>query len=279
MDTENNQNENLAEVQQAINQFVPIIRSFAVGRYAVAISGSYGRGTHDRQSDLDFRLYADDIPATFDEMGAAIREAQEACNSWGIKVDDFWPRKISDIDAALEKLCAGQIEGKYPVWTVWGYQLLPDIYNQQAIEDPDGIVVNWKMRLREYSPKLKQAVLRKHLGSLQYWRKDYHYASKVQRDDVVFAAGLSTKLIHDIVQILFALNETYYVGDGQNLEYVSGFRHHPPEVVRQIREILYPCSSENTLAKQRQMLLELIDDVERLAASLGYAVERWAGLS
>jgi predicted nucleotidyltransferase len=273
------QEEAFAKIQPVIDQFLPIIRSFAVGRYAVAISGSYGKGTHDSSSDIDFRLYADDIPATFAEMGAAIQEPKEEWGRKGIKVDDFWPRKISDIDLTLEKLCGGQINTKYPVWTVWGYQLLSDIYNQQALEDPDSIVVNWKMRLCEYPPKLKQAVLRKHLGSLQYWRKDYHYASKVQRDDIVFAAGLSTKLIHAIVQVLFALNETYYVGDGQNLEFVSDFRYQPPEVVRRIRESLYPCPSENTLAKQRQMLLELIDDVERLAASLGYAIERWVGLS
>lgn len=271
--------EAFAGIQPVIDQILPIMRSFAVGRYAIAIGGSYGKGTHDSSSDIDLRLYADDIPATFAEMREAIRKPKEEWGRKGIKVDDFWPRRISDIDAALEKVCAGNIEGVHPVWTVWGYQLLPDIFCQQALEDPDGIVANWKIRLREYPPKLKQAVLSKHLGSLRYWRKDYHYASKVQRDDVVFAAGLSAKLVHDIIQVLFALNETYFVGDGQNLEYVADFRYQPPEAARRIREGLYPSSSENAIAKQRQTLLELIDDVERLAASLGYAVERWAGLS
>jgi len=40
-------------------------------------------------------------------------------------------------------------------------------------------------------------------GTFLYWRHDHHYASKVQRQDVVFLAGLSAKLVHDVVQVLF----------------------------------------------------------------------------
>jgi hypothetical protein len=38
---------------------------------------------------------------------------------------------------------------------------------------------------------------------------------------VAFLAGMSSKLVHEIIQILFALKETYYVGDGANLTFVE----------------------------------------------------------
>jgi predicted nucleotidyltransferase len=279
MDTENSGRDAFSEIQPVIDQFLPIIRGFAVGRYAVAISGSYGKGTHDRSSDIDFRLYADDIPATFAEMGEAIRKPKEEWGRKGIKVDDFWPRKIGDIDTAIGKWLEGNIQADNHVWTVWGYHLLPDLYHQQAVEDPFSIVAGWKTRLGAYPPKLKKAILDKHLGSLLYWRHDYHYASKVQRQDVVFLAGLSAKLVHDVIQVLFALNETYYAGDGQNLDYVLRFPHQPPDAAKRIRDCLYPLSTESVFVDQQTTLLELIDDVERLATSLGYVAGRWVGLS
>ncbi|HEX2906578.1 MAG TPA: nucleotidyltransferase domain-containing protein [Phototrophicaceae bacterium] len=264
-----------AAIQPVIAEFLPILRSFAIGRYAIAISGSYGKGTHDGRSDVDFRLYADDLSATFAEMGQAIRQPQKAWGRKGIQVDDFWPRKIGEVEAALEKWLNGDSTADNHIWTVWGYHLLPDLYHQQALADPDAIVANWKTRLAVYPPKLKQALLDKHLGVLQYWRHDYHYANKVQRQDVVFLAGLSSKLVHALIQVLFALNETYYVGDGQNLEFVARLPQQPPQAVARLRASLDPANLED----QRKTLCELIDDVEHLAATLGYEHQRWNPLA
>lgn len=276
---ETNEKEGLTSIQPVLDQLLPIIRRFAVGRYAVAISGSYGKGAPDSRSDIDLRLYADELPATFAEMGEAIRQPKEAWGRKGIRIDDFWPRKIGDIEAALDNWLAGKPQVTHPVWTVWGYQLLPDLYYQQALEDPYAIVAGWKTRLQVYPPPLQKALLDKHLGSLRYWRHDYHYASKVQRQDVVFLAGLSVKLVHDIIQVLFALNESYYVGDGYNLAYLSRLPHQPPDVANRLQTILYPSPDADMFAEQRNTLLALIDDVDQLATARGYAVDRWIGLA
>ena len=276
---ETNEQAVFMNIQPVLDQLLPIIRRFAVGRYAVAISGSYGKGSHDSRSDIDLRLYADEIPASFAEMGEAIRQPKEEWGRKGIKIDDFWPRKISDIEAALDNWLAGKPQTSHPVWTVWGYQLLPDLYFQQALADPYAIVADWKMRLQVYPPPLQKALLDKHLGSLRYWRHDYHYANKVQRQDVVFLAGLSVKLVHDIIQVLFALNESYYVGDGYNLAYLARLPHQPPDVANRLQTILYPPSSAEMFAEQHNRFLALIDDVDQLATARGYAVDRWIGLA
>ena len=276
---ETNEQAVFMNIQPVLDQLLPIIRRFAVGRYAVAISGSYGKGSYDSRSDIDLRLYADEIPASFAEMGEAIRQPKEEWGRKGIRIDDFWPRKIGDIEAALDHWLAGKPQVSHPVWTVWGYQLLPDLYFQQALADPYAIVADWKMRLQVYPPPLQKALLDKHLGSLRYWRHDYHYANKVQRQDVVFLAGLSVKLVHDIIQVLFALNESYYVGDGYNLAYLVRLPHQPPDVANRLQTILYPPSSAEMFAEQRNMLLALIDDVDQLATAHGYAVDRWIGLA
>ena len=266
-------------IQPVLDQLLPIVRSFAVGRYAVAISGSYGKGTPDSRADIDLRLYADELSAPFAAMGEAIRPVKEAWSQQGVKIDDFWPRKISDVEAALDNWLAGKPQVIHPVWTVWGYQLLPDLYHQQLLEDPHAIVAGWKTRLALYPSPLQKALLDKHLGSLRYWRHDYHYANKAQRQDVVFLAGLSVKLVHDIIQVLFALNETYYVGDGYNLAYLARLPLQPPDLANRLQAILYPPVSAAMFVEQRNGLLALIEEVDQLATARGYAVDRWVGLA
>lgn len=266
-------------IQPVLDDLLPIVRSFAVGRYAVAISGSYSKGTPDSRADIDLRLYADELSAPFAEMGAAIRPLKAAWGQQGVKIDDFWPRKIGDVEAAMDNWLAGKPQIIHPVWTVWGYQLLPDLYHQQPLEDPHAIVAGWKTRLAVYPPPLQKALLDKHLGSLRYWRHDYHYGNKVQRQDVVFLAGLSVKLVHDMIQVLFALNETYYVGDGYNLTHLAPLPVQPPDLANRLQAILYPPSSAAMFADQRNGLLALIDEVDQLATVRGYAADRWVGLA
>jgi hypothetical protein len=151
------------------------------------------------------------------------------------------------------------------VWTIWGYYLLPDIRGQAIVEDPFNVIGGWQQRLQVYPPRLKKAILDRHLASVRYWRNDYHYRNKLERGDVVFAAGLTSRLVHDLIQILFALNDTYYIGDGRNLETVEGFALAPAEFTRKVRAILYPPPADDILGAQHAALVSLIDEVTQLA--------------
>ncbi len=95
------------------------------------------------------------------------------------------------------------------------------MYNQYVIDDPHGVLAAWNRLLTPYPLALKQAVINKHHSSLRHWRQDYHYANIIERQDPVFLASLSARLIHDVMQVLFALNETYFPGDGANLVYAE----------------------------------------------------------
>ena len=103
---------------------------------------------------------------------------------------------------------------------------------------------------------------------MRFWRVDYHYRSKVERGDRVFSAALTSRLVHDMIQILFALNEIYYVGDGQNLDFVRKFRIVPPGFPEKVEEVLYPPAGDNRLDVQYRMLGALIDEVVQLAEKI-----------
>ena len=254
-----------------IAECLPLIRALGIGRYAIAIGGSRGKGVADRRSDFDFRLYCDEFKGGDEYYWQTPEWARfvAAVDKWraeGLEIDHVWMRTFGDIEAALQPWLEGEIRPAPLAWTLWGYHLLPDLYHQQIIEDPFGIAAEWKERLRVYPPKLKQALIAKHLGSMQYWRNDYHYANKAVRGDVVFLVGMSAHLVHDIMQTLFALNETYYVGDGSNLEFACEFAILPQDFPRRVELALYPAAAEDRFVQQRLTLIELIDDVERLTA-------------
>ena len=264
------QDHSVARIQAVIDECLPLLKALAIGRCAVTIGGSHGKRTFDTRSDVDFRVFCDEVAG-----GSAILETEawqvfcRVVDRWraqGIDIDYCWVRTIGEIDAQLDAWLSGQVAPEERVWTLWGYHLLTDIANQMVIDDPDGIIAAWQARLKPYPRALQQAIIRKHMGSLNYWRTDYHYANKVERRDEVFLAGISARLVHDMMQVLFAINETYYVGDGNNLHYVEAFAIQPADFAARVRAILYPPPSENVLVEQYQAICALIDDVAPLAA-------------
>jgi hypothetical protein len=254
----------LPQVQAVIEEFIPICRHLAGDQpYAIAVSGSLGKGTWDARSDIDFRLYTRNELATKAEhpgMWDEYRDAEQRWKARGVIIDGIWPRTTAEIDTAIDAWCSGTIVPWHLVWTIWGYHILPDMYHQSIVEDPFNIILAWKQRLDVYPPKLQQAIMKKYGQSLRYWREDYHYAHKVDRGDVVFTAGMSSKLVHEIIQILFALNETYYVGDGSNLDFCRTFQLQPDSLAQRVTDILYP-HPPDALHTQYQLLCSLIDDV------------------
>jgi len=88
---------------------------------------------------------------------------------------------------------------------------------------------------------------------------------------VVFLASLTVRLVHDLIQILFALNETYYAGDGNNLVFVEHFEHVPVGFVERVHTVLYPGTGDGALEEQYRQVCALIDETVALVQDLGQA--------
>ena len=48
-------------LQAVIDECLPVLKALAKGRYAVIIGGSLGKGTADYRSDVDFRVFCDEV--------------------------------------------------------------------------------------------------------------------------------------------------------------------------------------------------------------------------
>jgi len=233
------------------------------GRYAVTLGGSFGKGLSDINSDYDFRIYYD-TRVQEEHWNRIMTELDECIQRWdeiGIKIDGIWARNISQTNDALDEWLGGKGQPEVHVWCVWGYHILTDIFNQVILEDPYGVAMVWKERLGVYPASLRNHLIAKHASSLRYWRSDYHYKSKVVREDTVFLASITARLVHDMMQILYALNGAYYPGDGMNLAYAKHFTVLPESFSERINTILYPYSSTGVFLVQYENLIKLIDDI------------------
>jgi len=251
-------------IKELIENCLPMIRDLKKGRYSITIGGSIGKGLSDSKSDVDFRLYADGF---IDDMyGEGYTEVRKHMAYWaerGLLIDGVWLRTISEIDESLNRWLAGEIIPEPLDWAIWGYHLPTDIYNQQIIEDPNGIAQGWKTRMNPYPAALKNALINKHMNSLKYWRSDYHYKNKAERGDIVFLASLTARLVHDIMQIMCAVNNIYYPGDGHNLSVAGKFSVKPDDFEKRIEYILYP-ENPNKLSSQYSAVIDMISSIEKI---------------
>ena len=255
---------------EAVNEIAdslrPTIQSMVDGRHGIAVSGSIGKGTNDKRSDFDFRLYYDAFAEgqPTKDGWRKIREIIEMWRERGRVIDGVWPRSIAEIDAKLDTWYGGNIVPDDLEWAIWGYYLPTDIHNQHIIDDPDGVLTAWRERLSTYPAALKCAVISKFLSFIRYWRDDYHYENKVIRQDTVFAFGLATKIIHATVQLVFALNEHHFAGDGKNMAFISGMELVPDHFEQKVNDILYCAKGPADLTIQREKIVALINEVDQL---------------
>lgn len=257
--------------KELLDDFLPVFRKFSgTEKYSITLCGSHGMGIADQKSDFDFGIYYEK-PAVKEVRRQAYKETQRLIKKWklkGIVVDDVWPRTYAEVDEEVDKWLAGNGTAETFVWTIWGYNILTVIYNQQVIEDSCGKIAEWNERLSLYPKELKVSIISKHSASLIYWRNDYHYLNKVHRKDVVFLASLTTRLIHDMMQTIYAVNEVYYPGDGMNLKYTEQFELKPERFEERIADILHLTGTEDEYESQYEKLVGLIDDVLKLTKEM-----------
>lgn len=250
--------------KEMLNEFLPVFRKLAGTEvYSITLGGSRGKKAADQNSDFDFAVYYEE-PAKKEVGQLAFQEIHDLVSKWKLKnvlIDGPWARTYLEVDEQLEMWLTGKGKLEPYEWTIWGYNILTAIYNEQIIEDPYGRVAGWKERLLVYPEVLKESIIKKHASSLTYWRNDYHYRNKVHRKDVVFLASLTARLIQDIVQVIYALNEFYYPGDGMNLKYSEQFDCKPEKFEERITDILHTGESAEAYEIQYKKMTGLIDDV------------------
>jgi hypothetical protein len=124
----------------------------------------------------------------------------------------------------------------------------------------------------DYPPKLRETILGNHLRAARFWPENFHYRSAVARCDAIYAAGIVHQVVHNLVQVLFALNRTYFPGDKKLDIALEHLEVKPAGFTERIQRLLLPGTGRDrdTLDRQRTELIELTRQVEELVKKTTY---------
>ncbi len=257
-------------------------------RHGIAFGGAHAKGFADEASDLDLYIFAPAIAT--DEARSRLVEAltDSPPRSWSAPGDftqagtDFvfrgqrvevWLRNTSLIEQTLDECERGIVKQDLVTWTVMGFYnhcALSDIAHMRVLDDPDGMLAQWRRRVGVYPQRLGASIIEKHLAAARFWPHNPHYASAVERCDVLYVSGIVQQVAHNLAQVLFALNRVYFPGDKKLAAALDALPHTPPQIGARMSALaaLTVPPTVASLTAQRHALQMLLAEVEALTGRL-----------
>ncbi len=278
-------------VEGIVSELLPLVREFARGHYAIALGGSHAKGTADDDADVDLYLFAHTVLPNDERtrIASAFSSEIDSIRSWGDDAPfwnagtDFrfrghnvecWLRDIGHIERSIAECREGVVRREFVTWTTTGFYnhcCLSDLTVMVPLDDPFDIIARWKSQVATYPPRLRQAIVNQHLAAAEFWPENFHYLSAIERQDVIYATGIVQQVVHNLVQVLFALNEVCFPGDKRLDVAMAHLPRQPPKLCERIRALLWPGTPATTqvLRQQRESLRSLLGDVRDMAAQAG----------
>lgn len=267
-----------------VDALLPLLRRFCRGEYGIALGGAHAKGVADAASDVDLYVFARQV-LTNDERTRLCAELSgaRAIVSWG-EIEPFsqagtdfylgphkvecWLRNADHMAATIADCQAGVIRHDLVTWTVMGFYnhcALSDLNKMIPLEDPNGLLAGWQAEVREYPPKLRAAIIAQHLRAARFWPGNFHYLSAVERCDVIYVTGIVQQVVTNLIQVVFALNRTYFPGEKKLHAALDHLAFKPAGFTGRIERLMFP-RAEPDVAYLRQQSRELAELVEEVAA-------------
>ena len=229
------------------------------GVVAVVLGGSRARDTHDTASDTDIGiLYSDAQPLDIGALRPVAHDLDPTkpdvteLGGWGPWVNggawlhveglgrvDLLYRSVEHVERTLHKLQRG--ERRHDWWQQPAFGFTSVIYGGEVhtcrpLRDDDGTVQRLKQLTEPYPDELRRRIVAEDL-----WRAGFTVANArtpAFRDDGYTTMGCLTRAAALLVQVLFALNRTWFVNDKGSLEEADAFERCPPGFGESVAAVL-----------------------------------------
>lgn len=269
-------------IQNKIDRLVEILKNTVNGDCAIALAGSLAKGIADMNSDIDLFLFTDN-PKPYEERLQIIRQYADADTNpcvtdnfnlpWGGSIDftfeqtpvEVVVRIISQMDKRVNDCLEGQFEIIPQTWTSNGYYTftyLCELSFIKAIWDPTNLIQNYKTKITPYPLKLKKNIIDCFMGRASTWMDNFHYQSAIRRQDILFTCPIVLHTILDIIQVLFAYNEVYFIGDKKLELALSKLNYCPSELLDQLELLLSAPKNTEQLLRQSEILSRIINEIK-----------------
>lgn len=271
------------EIKAMIDTLTEALRQTVDGRYAIALAGSFAKGNADKGSDIDFFMFVEN-PKSYEERVKIIQSIADKDkpvwvsesfeeSAWGGTMDFFYQgipvettvRTLSQMNQVLDDCLKGKFEVIPALWTTNGYYTyiyLSELSFIKPIDDPDGILVEYQKKISPYPKKLQQSIVKTFFDRSNMWLDNFHYISAIEREDIMFTGSIVKATVLDMVQVIFALNEAYFVGDKKLELQLSHLNYCPHKLSENIEFLMSAPKDKGKLKLQRDLLIAIRDRLQ-----------------
>ncbi len=230
------------------------------GIEAVALGGSWSRGTARADSDIDLGLaYDGEHPFLVAELAEAARELDDRhrdglvtpIGAWGPGVNgggwmlidgepvDFLYRDLNRVRDVIERCIAGQPDAVYQLGHPMGFQsqiYVGETHFCRPIFDRAGKLAQLKAMVAEYPEKMRMALVRKHLFDSAF---HIEIATKpAARGDLMYVSACLATATGFMTLVLYALNRQFYLNEKSAFLQSAEFELRPARLHERAGQIL-----------------------------------------
>jgi hypothetical protein len=230
------------------------------GIEAVALGGSWSRGTARADSDIDLGLaYDGNHLFSIAELSEAARELDDRhsdglvtpIGAWGPGVNgggwllidgnhvDFLYRDLERVQEVIEKCIAGQPDAVYQIGHPIGFQnqiYVGETHFCRPIFDREGKLARLKKMVAEYPEPMRLTLVRKHLFDSAF---HLEIANKpAARGDIAYVAQCLATATGFMTLVLYALNRQFFMNEKSAFLQSAGFAIRPPRLHEHVGQIL-----------------------------------------
>ncbi len=260
----------------------------APGVACVVLGGSSATNTHGPGSDIDVGLYYSQacpfaIPAIRAIAGSVSAGGAPTVTDfyeWGPWVNggawlgtragkvELLYRNLEQVERTIAEVQRGSLRHDYAQQATYGFYsviYLAEVQHCLPLYDPRGHLAHLKRRVRRYPRELKRHIVSSYLWSAQFTlviARDFAH-----KGDVYNTVGCLTRAAAALTQVLFALNDTYFLSDKQAMRAIERFAVAPHNYTSDFRRILADAGSDAGKLIKRVAALE--DAWSRVASPPG----------
>ncbi len=229
------------------------------GVVAVTLGGSHARGAADDASDVDLGVYyrAEKKPAVsalrelakeLDDGGAPL--AVTDFGDWGpwinggawLTVDgkrvDWLYRELGRVVQTIGECRAGRVTVDYQPGHPHGFHnhmYMAEIALAIPLVDPMEVIAGLQKLSHDYPAGLKRGIVERHLWEAGFTLETATKPAK--RGDVTYVTGALYRAVSALVQVLFALNEKWFVNEKGSVDAIERFPIAPKNFPKTVERI------------------------------------------
>jgi Nucleotidyltransferase domain len=256
------------------------------GVIGIALGGSRARGRAKLDSDFDFGLfYEPERPLKVDSIRSISQEFDESgepkavteIGQWGRWINggawmrvrgwkvDLLYRDLHLVRRIAAECRRGVFQTVYQAGhpnAFYSHILVAEVHYNQPLFDPRGSLAEIRGATTPYPAPLKSSIVAQFISEARFTRDIVETVAP--RADSYYLSGCIFRCVSCLVQVLFAVNETYFTNEKGSLAVAASMERAPAQLESRVASLFSQAASTSAV-ELLAGLTSLVEDVAALA--------------